>query len=71
MARYQLAHAAVATVGSQQRRLKAGTFVCDGSGCNAGDVVLSPTVISGFAPGTATLVGQTGDHPTGVDSVDA
>jgi len=69
MARYQLVHAVAVTIGSIHQKLKAGTFCSDGVGAQAGDLILSAQQIANAAPGVFVVVGQTGDHPTGVDSV--
>jgi hypothetical protein len=65
MARGLLIQAIYGVFNGQPQKLKAGTPVCDGTGCQSGDVNIgsayNPNIIQGSLTPTATC-------PTGVDS---
>ena len=56
MARFQLTDAFVPPT-QPYRRLKAGTFLCDGTACNAGDAIWTGLVAATYLPCMTPLDG--------------
>lgn len=66
MARGLLLRAIYGVFDNQPRKLKAGTPVCDGTGCQPGDVNIGAAYNSNHIQGSAT---PSTTAPTGVESI--